>query len=264
MKRMDILNAMIFGTGSGTPEPTPEPTPTGLSIDDFLSNTNIGALESDAATITEYGAKAKTSITSVKMNSLTEIPNYAFTDCSGMGTAQFDHAQAIGKYAFQRCTALTSLTVPMLQKIGNYSFSRCSQLASIDISNLQEIGDNCFEHCSALTNETWPSLSKIGTSAFSTCLGLVTFRAPAKSIGSTAFQASSNLERVILTGDTVCSLYNYNAFNGTKARDTSTANGGIFVPDELYDSYITANNWAVLHNTYGIMHKISELPEEYR
>lgn len=86
----------------------------------------------------------------------------------------------IGEYAFSECSGLTIVTIPDgVTSIGDDAFNGCSGLMSVTIPNsVTSIGDNAFLYCGSLTSMTIPdNVTNIGGSAFEYCNGLtsVTF-----------------------------------------------------------------------------------------
>ena len=109
-------------------------------------------------------------------NSVTEIGDAAFYNCSGMTNIFIGNSvTSIGNSAFYGCSRLTNVTIPnSVTSIGNYAFYGCSRLTSVTIPNsVTTIGDEVFRNCSGLTSVTIPnSVTSIGNSAFSNCSGL--------------------------------------------------------------------------------------------
>ena len=135
-------------------------------------------------------------------NSVTDIGDYAFNNCSGLTSVTFgDNLQSIGGDAFSYCSGLTSVTFGgNLQSIGGGAFQRCSGLTSVTFGdNLLSIGGGAFEYCSRLTSVTFgDNLLSIEGYAFFVCSGLtsVTFGDNLQSIGVGAFRACSGLTSV--------------------------------------------------------------------
>ena len=85
--------------------------------------------------------------------SVTEIGDYAFSDCSSLEIIEMpDSITKIGEYAFYDCKWLMSVKIPSsVITIGKEAFSGCSVLTSIDIPNMiMTIGDDTFKGCTSL------------------------------------------------------------------------------------------------------------------
>ena len=94
-----------------------------------------------------------TVLTSVTMNSVTSIGDYAFSMCTSLTEVNMSSTVTeIGTSAFYGCTALKSIDIPSsVTKIGNTAFEKCTSLTSVDIpSSVTEIGGSAFYGCSNL------------------------------------------------------------------------------------------------------------------
>ena len=118
---------------------------------------------------------ARNSAKSYKIpNSVTEIGDYAFYDCTSLTSINIPNSVTeIGYCAFEGCTSLTSITIPnSVTSIEDYAFVNCTSLTSITIPNsVTSIGDGAFGNCSSLTSITIPnSVTEIGDeAAFASC-----------------------------------------------------------------------------------------------
>lgn len=110
---------------------------------------------------------------------------------------------------------------------------------------------DCFYSNTGLIDIVLPKLTTLGaTRQFYGCSNLeaVDFGSPS-SIPASEFQSCTKLGKLILRGNSVTSLANVNAFNGTKFAN-GEAGGTIYVPSALINSYKGASNWSTL-NGYG-------------
>ena len=83
----------------------------------------------------------------------------------------------IGEAAFSDCSGLTSVTIPNgVTSIGEYAFSNTG-LTSVTIpEGMTDIGDSAFSDCESLVSVTIPgSVTSIGANAFSGCSNIVQF-----------------------------------------------------------------------------------------
>ena len=134
------------------------------------------------------------------------------------------HAKSIGDCVFYECTPLKSASFPNVTSVGTRAFVYCRKLTTINFPRLQTIGNSAFDSCSSLDGVELPEV---------------------KSIGSYAFAYTSNLKTLILSGATVPTLVNTDAFiNSAIAKGT----GYIYVPDNLVSAYKRATNWATYAN----------------
>lgn len=134
--------------------------------------------------------------------SVTDIPEHAFANCSGItGVVLHEGVTGIGDYAFNDCTGLTRLAIPeSVTSIGDRAFYHCTGLTSLIISEgLTSIGIIAFSDCDGLTSVALPkSLREISYGAFSDCdkLASVTINSEQLSLHNTAFQNCPVLENL--------------------------------------------------------------------
>ncbi len=127
----------------------------------FYGFTNIKTFEfgNEVERIPAYLCYNLRGLTSVTIpNSVTEIGDCAFEDCSGLTSVTIGNSVTeIGDYAFFRCSGLTSVVIPnSVTKIGAKAFYDCTGLTSVTIGNsVTEIGSTAFDGCTGLTSVTW-------------------------------------------------------------------------------------------------------------
>lgn len=92
----------------------------------------------------------RTDITSVDLNQVQVIGDYAFqanTITSFTGTG---NVTTIGNYAFYQSIYLESVAFPNVVTVGEYAFARSDALENVSLGDkLTSIGDNAFAHCAA-------------------------------------------------------------------------------------------------------------------
>ena len=87
-------------------------------------------------------------------SSVTEIGNYAFSECSGIGSITLSSSVTeIGDGAFWGCRNLNNITISAdkIEKIGSHAFSECSGLSrkqNIGIRKKTATTKNC---CTSIT-----------------------------------------------------------------------------------------------------------------
>ncbi len=140
----------------------------------YISVAGVLFNQSQTALIQYPAGKAGTSYTIP--NSVTNIGNYAFSDCTSLASVTISPSViSLGDDAFNECFNLTSVTIPNSDtNIGDYAFSDCTSLTNITIGNsVSNIGSYAFDDCSSLTNVTIPgSVTSIGADAFDYCSSL--------------------------------------------------------------------------------------------
>ncbi len=165
----------------------------------YDSRNNCNALIETAYSILIQGCN-----NTVIPNTVTEIGNYAFSDCSGLTSIAIPNSViSMGSYAFNNCSGLTSVTIGSgVTSIGDQVFRNCTSLTSVIFSNnVTSISDGAFYGCSGLTSVTIPnSVTSIGGCAFQNCSGLTSVTIPnsVTSIGEYAFRDCSGLTSVTI------------------------------------------------------------------
>lgn len=186
------------------------------------------------------------------------IGDYAFYKCSKLTTVSFPNATSIGEYAFCMCSKLTTVSLSNALSVSRNAFLYCSNLTSISLPNATYIGAYAFASCSKLTSISLPNASNIVGSTFMSCRSLATviwsnsYNAPC--IYSHVFQGCYNLLSLYLLPSKSCKLQNINTFSSTPISTYTTSTGGvhgsIFVPESLYSTYISANNWSLFADRF--------------
>ena len=139
-------------------------------------------------------------------NSVSEIKEWAFSDCSDLTNVTIPNSVSKISYGtFWGCSSLTSVTIPTsVKSIDGYAFEFCSSLTSVTIPNsVTSIGEWAFSDCSSLTSITIPnSVSKISYGTFECCENLksVTIPTSVKSIDGRAFSLCDSLSDIYYKG----------------------------------------------------------------
>ena len=104
---------------------------------------------------------------------VTEVGDYAFTNCGITSVVIPDGIEVIGEQAFSG-NGLTEVTIPgSVKTISVNAFRQNSQLASVTLNEgLESIGNYAFLNLSLLTTITLPSTLTTLDNAFMGCVGL--------------------------------------------------------------------------------------------
>ncbi len=178
----------------------------------------------------------KCDLTSITIpNSVTEIGNYAFYNCSNLRNITIgDNVTSIGSWTFDGCSSLTEIVLPnSLTTLGYDAFGGCTNLKRINLPNgITEIDDYTFYKCSSLTTITIPDgVTQIGDQTFYKC---------------------SNLSEIICLAVTPPTI---------KSNTFSYVNHDIplYVPAASVEAYRTANYWKEFTNIQGIIPDIASI-----
>lgn len=123
-------------------------------------------------------------------NYITQIPNYAFSECTLLGASDDvedtvitlpSSVTSIGNEAFSQCSSLHKLILPEnLSSIGSYVFSNCKSLISLEMPDtLTFLGDHALNGCIGMkTLVLSASLTTIDPGALSGCGSLEELTVP--------------------------------------------------------------------------------------
>ena len=266
----DAINAIPIG-GTGW-ETAPESWATGL-VDKTLSGSVYGSM---VLNIRAYAFANCAQLTGVEFPECREIGGNAFLYCSALTSVSFPLCTTIGENAFQNCAVLTSVSSPFCSMIRDNAFQSCSALTSVNFSACTTIGNRAFQDCSALTSVNFPFCSTIAGYAFQSCTALTSVSFPVcrmisyctfsrctaltsvsfpvcRAISDYAFIYCYRLISLYLTGSSICTLNNSNAFISTPIGGYSTTAGqygSIYVPASLLASYQAATNWTYFSSRF--------------
>ena len=153
----------------------------------------------------------------VVKNGITNVPQYAFSCDSGIGTINpcvnlktvqlGTSVKEIGSGAFAKCTGLKQINFPKaLLTIGERAFENCVKLGGISFpEKLETIRQSAFRGCTKVKNVTLPqSIKAVNGYAFENCSNLttVTFRKnknKSMTLGDGAFRNCKKLKKVTLS-----------------------------------------------------------------
>ena len=191
-------------------------------------------------------------------NSIKNIGEMAFSGCYALSNVTIPHGVTIiNKEAFCNCVNLTNVVIPeSMVSIGVSAFKGCESLASVVMSNsVVSIDSSAFYHCHNLTKLVLSNaITTIMASTFQQCYRLNNITLPnnISSIIESAFASCNNVVCYDFTNSTtIPTLSNKNVFSSINIACK------IYVPDNLYDEWIVATNWATYANH---IYKASEMP----
>lgn len=182
-----------------------------------------------------------------------------------------DRVTILGKYAFYYATELKTIECPNVTTLDTCALSR-SAVQNVILPNVTSIGQQAFGQTTALKKLRFPKLQALGANALREVpyLEEIVFD-DVRSFSVNSMLACYRVTKVVILYEGgVATLSNTSAFSqcyhilGTvheTYNPEGLADGFIYVPDSLVDSYKSATNW----NTYASQIKgLSELPQEIK
>ena len=210
-----------------------------------LVERTITDISDDTVTsVGQYAFYGCSKLTSVNLPLVTSVGLYAFYGCSKLTSVNLPLVTSVGLCAFCGCSELTSVNLSLVTSVGSNAFQRCTQLTSIDLSLVTSVGDYTFQGCSRLTSIDLSLVTSVGDYTFQGCSRLTSIDLPlVTSVGDYAFRNCLKLSCVIFRTETICALFNANAFADTPF--ASGKAGGTFIfPRSLTTEYPNATNWS--------------------
>lgn len=151
-----------------------------------------------------------------------------------------DTITTVGAYAFYNST-VHKIDLPNCETVAKNGFLSASRLTSLNLPNCTSVGDSGISSCSSLTSLVLPNCESVGESVFSGCSKLETLKlSKVKSIGNRAFYNCSALTTLIISTNQVATIGSTYPFTNSAIQK---GKGFIYVPDDLVESYKTANVW---------------------
>lgn len=190
-------------------------------------------------------------------DSLTTVPGYAFSWCSGLKKVNLGaNTTVIDPYAFSNCDSLGEIVFPeTLVSIGQYAFSDCVSLPAVTLGDAVEVvSEFAFFNCQGIESlELGNGLQAIGPGAFGECVRITEVVIPdsVMIIGMQAFYGCTSLAEVEL-GSGLVSLGG-EAFYNTMIFSESFDSDVIYIDDWVVGVKNLAHTAATLREgTVGI------------
>ena len=194
-----------------------------LVEEQYLSNIGSAIRGWNGLTTTYMPSQMPAAISAISLSGNITVDMVAERKISGevSGTASFIYSSA-----FLSCSTLTAANFPNCTAIYSSAFCTCVALTTANFPNCTLISSNAFYSCYALTTASFPKCTLIGSYAFRNCYNLIS---------------------VYLNNVSQVTAINASVFYSTPIGGYSTSAGrygSVFVPSSLYNSFITATNWA--------------------
>lgn len=114
--------------------------------------TEIAASCFSLASSEEPDGEGLAAITSVNLNQVTTIGEYAFAGCTGLKSISAPNLKEIGVNAFRGCGSLAQLNLPAITTIDNDAWRNCEELQEVTLgAGLEKVGTMAFANCPKLT-----------------------------------------------------------------------------------------------------------------
>lgn len=289
-----ITNMSALFSGFSNLKTVELPGTTSLAAYCFQSCISLTDISIPACTFIGSNAfKGCLSLSSIELPNVTSIQALAFFGNDALVSVSIPAATSISTRAFEHCDSLEKIHLPELTYLQSFVFRSCATLKEIDapLCSNYYTASNYFPWSNVTTLEyvtmgltgvtgvglkgqqnlkyaSLPSCTAITAQAFAGCYSLKQFAVPstASIIYKSAFlNCSSLMSLLLLRESAITVLSNVNAFANTPLSvSVNGVYGSIYVPEGLYQSYITATNWSIYKNrivsvplSYSIGHVFS-------
>lgn len=112
-------------------------------------------------------------------DTLTELPDYAFSNCPNLERVSALNIKKIGNYAFCNDRSLTAPEFSdTVETLGEAAFRECTALKEIAFSGVTELPESLCEQCYALETASFPAATVLHDNVFSECTALTEIGIP--------------------------------------------------------------------------------------
>lgn len=168
-------------------------------------------------------------------DSLTSMGDYVFRECSVLKEITLPNVETVGVAIFQTCRALEYADCPKLKTCGASFLVQCYALKDVNLPLLETNGNSMLQYSSALKKIVLPKLLRPAPNTFLLCNSLICIDMGSMNYIMTGVFSLVNLAQLIIRTPSVASLGSVSYINDTC---------WVYVPDDLVDSYKSANNWS--------------------
>ena len=168
-------------------------------------------------------------------SSLTTMGDNVFKECSVLKEITLPNVETVGVSIFQTCRALEYADCPNLKTCGTSFLNQCYALKDVNLPLLETNGNSMLQYSSTLKKIVLPKLLVPAPNTFLLCNSLICIDMGSMNRIMTGVFSLVNLAQLIIRTPSVASLGSVSYINDTC---------WIYVPDDLVDSYKSANNWS--------------------
>ncbi len=198
----------------------------------------------------EFAEKPDTRLKDIVEGNLTEIVDDTITE---IGSYVFFRNKKITKLDLPNCTVvrsyglneaeITTINMPKLETIEVNGMNSCK----VTEVNFPLLTSGSLGSCSALTKAVLGVIPTVSASGFYNCskLAYCDLGTKVTSIGSQAFYKTSQLATLIIRNTSVVPTIQSNTFTSSAI---ASGTGYVYVPDNLVESYKTADVWSTYAN----------------
>lgn len=142
----------------------------------ILANTDISGelvIKPGTVTIADYACYGCSELSSVALNTVSNIGEYSFYNCVGLSDVSIpDGVKTVARYSFCDCKGLENIVISdSVTTIGEFAFYDCASLTEIVLgNNVADIEEFAFANCELLEKIYIPkSVKNIQADAFKKC-----------------------------------------------------------------------------------------------
>lgn len=210
-----------------------------------------------------FGSNSSAIISEIYAPQVISIEASAFVGCPSLKRfVAGPSLLKIGSYAFQNLVNLSEIVdLSYVQSIYTSTFIGCTGLSgAFDFPNLTLLSAQAFANCVNIQQVNIPTSAVPGSSCFKGCTLLNTVSIGGSILYTGVFQSCSNLMSLYLLNESMVVINNAvpSIFAGSPLQvgglipdgETTPIYGSIYVPAELYDTYVNNAKWKVIETSH--------------
>lgn len=224
-------------------------------------------------TATELNLEGVTALGKYALSSFENLVSVSLPDCETIGVDSLGYntnlkylnapkVKTVNAFALRNCSALTEFNFPNVETIANQAFMGCTGITRAILPKWS--GEAKTDNIGACTNMVYanlPMINVLGGSVFNNFDNLKTVDLTAVTkINNSAFANCANLSALIIRNtEVVCTLGGAYVFNNS---GIANGTGYVYVPDDMVESYKTAEIWSTYADQIKPLSELDETSEE--